>query len=148
NGVGIYIESGAYSNVIGPHNIIAYNANAIMLQPTLDAPRVRTPQPTNYNRFTQNVMFNSGNALAIDLTPFGKPNTTFGDPDANQGVRTPAITAADRTSVVVRTCASCIVELFLSSRGAGLGGQGKDYLATATASSAGVATFTSPRAAF
>ena len=148
NQVGVFIEAGAFSNTIGPDNVIANNANAIMVQPTLLDPPVHTPQPTDFNHFTKNSIFNSTNALAIDLTPFGKANTTVGDPDANEGVRTPTITQADRSTITVKTCAGCVVELFLSSRGVGLGGQGKTYLATATASSGGVATFTSPSATF
>ncbi|HEY1737145.1 MAG TPA: hypothetical protein VGI86_00455, partial [Acidimicrobiia bacterium] len=148
NQVGVFIESGAFSNIIGPGNVIANNANAIMVQPTLISPPVHTPQPTNFNHFTRNSIYNSKNALAIDLTPFGKANTTVGDPDTNEGVRTPTVTEADRSTTTVKTCAGCVVELFLSSRGAGLGGQGKTYLATATASSSGIATFASPSAAF
>ena len=89
NRVGVFIEAGAFSNMIGPANVIANNANAIMLQPTLARPPVHTPQPTNFNRFTQNAIYDATNPLAIDLTPFGKANTTVGDPDANEGVRTP-----------------------------------------------------------
>ncbi len=148
NQVGVFIEAGAFSNVIGPGNVIANNANAIMVQPTLISPPVHTPQPTNYNRFTQNSIYDATNPLAIDLAPFGKPNTTVSDPDTNEGVRTPAFTEVDRTQIVVQTCANCVVELFLSSRGAGLAGQGKTYLATATASSSGVATFASPSETF
>jgi hypothetical protein len=148
NGAGVFIEAGAFSNVIGPANIIAFNPNGIQVQPTLISPPVKTPQPTNYNRFTQNSIHDITNALAIDLTPFNKPNTNVGDPNTNEGVRTPVITTADRSTIVVSTCADCVVELFLSSRGAGLGGQGTTYLLDATASSSGVATFTSPSATF
>ncbi len=148
NQVGVFIEAGAFSNTIGPYNVIVNNANAIMVQPTLISPPDHTPQPTNFNRFTRNAIYNAPNPLAIDLTPFGKANTTVGDPNANEGVRTPVVTEADRTRVAVRTCAGCTVELFLSSRGAGLSGQGKTYLASAAASSSGVATFASPHATF
>ena len=143
NQVGVFIEAGAFSNTIGA-NIIANNANAIMVQPTLLSPRNNLRQPTNYNHFTQNSIYDATNALAIDLTPFNTANVTVGDSDANEGVRTPTITQANPSIIVVQTCGSCTVELFVSSRGAGLGGQGRTYLATTTASSSGVATFTPP----
>jgi hypothetical protein len=146
--VGVLIESGAFSNTIGPANFIVNNQTAIELQPIQDEGRSSPAQDTNFNRFTQNSIYYTPNALAIDLFPYGKANTNVGAFNTNEGVRDATITSADRSSIVVNTCASCTVELFVSSRGAGLAGQGRQYLAVATASSSGVATFATPSALF
>ncbi len=148
NEVGVFIEAGAFANTIGPGNEIAFNTNAIELQPTLLAPPSKVSQPTNFNRFTQNIIHDNTKALAIDLAPFNTPNTNVGTADTNEGVRTPTVAVATRATVSITTCAGCTVELFLSSRGAGLSGQGKAYLATAVASSGGVATIRTPSIAF
>jgi CSLREA domain-containing protein len=145
--VGVRVEAGAFSNTIGPGNEIAFNPRAIMLQPTGTQPASSVSSPTNRNRFTQNSIHDASASLAIDLYPYTVANSTIGDANTNEGVATPTLTGANAASVRITTCGNCTVELFLSTRGAGVNGQGITYLATATAPSSGALTMSVPSAA-
>ncbi len=145
NFYGIRVEAGAYSNTIGPGNVIAYNGAGIQLQATGTQPVDRTPTPTIYNRFTHNSIFANGAAMGIDLWPYNALDTKS-DPNVNEGVLAPKLSKPARTSVTVTTCANCTVELFVSSRPAGQQSQGKTFLTSGKANAAGTLVLAVPAA--
>ncbi len=145
-GFGIHIEAGAFSNTIGPGNEIAYNTHGIQIQATGTTPPDATPSPTNFNRFTQNSIHDTP-GLAIDLAPYGTANTKTGDPNVNEGVLTPVLQGATHTSITIKTCAGCTIELFVSSLAARQAGQGKTYLKSGVANASGTLVLSVPAAA-
>jgi PKD repeat protein len=101
---------------------------------------------TNQNTITQNSIHDNGNggvtALGIDLAPLGQVNNAGNaDPDANDAMLPPTLSAVTPLSVNASTCASCTVELFYADEAAGQFGSGSTYLQTATANASGDATF-------
>jgi CSLREA domain-containing protein len=142
---GLRIEAGAYSNTIGPGNIIANNGAGIQLQATGTQPANPTESPTNFNTFTRNSIYGNASALGIDFIPYNSLNTTT-DPNVNEGVLAPKLSSPTKTSVTVKTCANCTIELFISSKPAGQQSQGKTFLATGKANAAGTLVLKVPAA--
>jgi hypothetical protein len=149
---GVRLEAGATRITIGPANEIANNSTGIMLTAIGTSPPNSAETATNQNTFTQNSIYsndlNGTEALGIDLAPFGSVNTASNsDSNVNDAMLAPTLSNATSTTVDATTCASCVVEVFLADRAAGMFGSGQTYLVNATANSSGVAHISLPAAA-
>ncbi|HEY3832607.1 MAG TPA: NosD domain-containing protein [Acidimicrobiia bacterium] len=141
---GVRFEAGAYSNTVSK-NVIAYNGAGVQLEATGTQPPNSTESPTNFNQITKNSIFGNTAGLGIDFKPYGALNTTV-DPNLNEGVLAPILSKPTKTSVTVTTCASCTIELFISSKGNGQFGQGQTFLTSGVANAKGTLVLTVPAA--
>ncbi len=135
---GVLLAHGTINNTIGPGNTIANNPVGVWV----------TDADTDFNKITQNSIF-SNSGLGIDLDPFFQVNPNDpGDVDtgSNQQLNYPEISDASPTSVRGTACAGCTVEVFIadstgpgsqSGPSGGAYGEGKTYLASATADGSG-----------
>ncbi len=138
---GIRIEHGAFSNTVGPGNVIAYNPKGITSVPTGYAPP-GAEQPTFDNRWTQNSWYGSS-GLGIDLAPLGSADDAGGSALVNGGIRPPVLTGSTPASVTGTTCAGCTVEAYVAdATKAGVYGDGREYLGTTVAGGDGTFTVT------
>lgn len=98
---------------------------------------------TDFNTIGSNRMSDL-TANGIDLFPYGDPSESQSPSElVNQGVERPRVFSSGG-SVDVKTCNQCVVELFGTTRPAGLNGVGTNLIATANAGGNGVATFAEP----
>jgi titin len=135
---GVLVASSASGNTVGPGNTIANNPVGVW---------IRDPN-SDGNRITRNTTY-SNSGLGIDLDPFWQVNLNDsgdGDSGANQQLNFPVISSARTTSVSGSACGSCTVEIFVADStgpgtaagpGSGAYGEGKQFLASVTASSSG-----------
>lgn len=130
---GVQIDSDSSGNRVGPNNVIAHNRSAGI--------RVAA-ENSDRNTLTRNSIFDN-RPLGIDILPLGEPNPNdIGDVDtgANEQLNFPEISEASPTRIVGTACEGCTIEAFVSDRGAGAYGQGKNYRGSVVAGSDG--TFT------
>ena len=94
-----------------------------------------------FNTITQNQIYRNG-GLGINLAPAGvNPNDPGdGDTGPNDRLNYPVLTRATATEVRGTACAGCVVEVFVADNDPSGYGEGRTWLATATAASDG--TFT------
>ncbi len=151
-GFGVMIQAGAVRITVGPANEIANNTSGIQLMALGTSPANSAETLTDQDTFTQNSIHNNGvngvAALGIDLAPFGAVNTAANsDANVNDAMLAPVLSSPTKTTINAQTCASCVVELFLSDQGAGAIGSGVTYLSSASADSTGFAQVTVPASA-
>lgn len=126
-GPGVRVGDGAQHNQVGPGNTIAYNQIGVDV---LDGP---SNGNTVDNTITQNSIFaNSG--LGIELEP---DTTTPGDLGPNRFLAYPVITSASPSAVSGSACASCTVEVFISSGDSSGFGEGETFIGSGTADTSG-----------
>ena len=132
---GVRIEKGAFDNVIGPGNEIAYSPNGLQLVPDGTNPESLDLIDTTGNTFTQNSIHDNG-GLGIDLYPLGSVTT---QPLAivNGGAVTPVVTSTTSSSARVSACVGCTVELFRSDGLPDVFGEGIEYLGSAVVPASG-----------
>jgi hypothetical protein len=131
---GIRIERGAYGNVIGPNNEIAYNPKGVTVTSTGYAPPGNS-QPTYANHITRNSIYNNS-GLGIDLAPFGKVNTGgVGDPNVHKFIQIPILTGGTPSSVSGTTsygdttpCGGCRIEVYIADITKVGRGEGKEFI--------------------
>lgn len=121
-------------NLIGPDNIVAYNAHAGI--------RIIEDDKDN-NTFTQNSIFQNGD-LGIDLFPARVTLNDPGDLDSgpNQNLNFPVLTSASPTQVSGTACGGCTVEIFIADSSNGAYGEGKTFIGSTTTNSDGTFTVT------
>ncbi len=142
---GVRMEKGAFSNRIGPGNVIAFNGEAanqgagVQIVPTGSDPYDPNPVATYDNTITANSIHDNA-GLGIDLAPLGSP-TPMPDSLVNGGINMPVLTSATSSDISVTTCAGCTVELFYADGTKDEYGEGKTYIASSTADQNGKAHF-------
>lgn len=145
---GIRVEHGSVDNTIGPGNEVAYNERGVQFLATGTTPPNSNLLTVRGNRLTQNSLHDNGR-LGIDLAPLNQVNIDgVGMAEVQDNVQAPRITTATTTSITGTTCASCEVEAFLADTATSSSGsptledfgEGRTYLASATASTSGAFT--------
>jgi CSLREA domain-containing protein len=131
---GVVVAWMATRTTIGPGNVIANNPVGVEIgHPDSDG-----------NTITRNSMY-ANRGLGIDLEPWTHVNpndAADGDTGTNQQLNWPVLKTVRTTSVAGTACAGCTVELFLADGAAGAYGEGRTFLTSATAGSAGAFTGT------
>jgi len=143
NRIGIGINGAALGNFgngitvlgpnsrIGPGNIIANNS--------ADGILVGGGNDDDNNTITQNSIF-ANVSLGIDIAPTNTVNLNdSGDADSgpNQQLNFPVLSGARVDHVAGTACASCTVEIFISTGQSGKYGQGKTFVGSGKASTSG-----------
>jgi CSLREA domain-containing protein len=145
---GLNINGGAFQITVA-HNEIAHNDAGVQIEPdqVLDPNHILTT--TNRNTITQNSIHDNNQtgtaALGIDLTPFGKVNTTANASSyVNDAIIAPTLSNPQPNSITAATCANCTVEMFVADSAAGVWGSGQTYLTSGQADSTGNAVIALP----
>lgn len=141
---GVRIEHNSVDIQLGPNNVIAHNDNGVQIQSLGSQPYSSVSLPTNFNTVTRNSMYENA-GRGIDLAPLNAHNTAANaDPNTNEGMIAPALSATPAT-VTAATCPNCTVELFVAdTTSTSTRGEGKVYLGSATADTAGTAVLAAP----
>lgn len=128
-GDGIHLRYHANGELIGPGNMIAYNAGSGVEMVDSDV---------DFNTITQNSIYANG-GLGIDIAPLGVTPNDSGDFDngPNNGLNFPVLSQATVTSVTGTACAGCTIEVFIADSGAGAHGEGRTFVGADTASGSG-----------
>jgi CSLREA domain-containing protein len=131
-GDGIHLRYHAFGNIIGPGNVIAYNAGAGVALVDSDA---------DSHTITQNSIF-ANDGLGIDIDPLGVTPNDTGDLDdgPNDTQNFPVLTQATEESVSGTACAGCTIEIFIADAGSGAYGEGRTFIGTDVASGTGAFT--------
>jgi CSLREA domain-containing protein len=150
---GIEIAAGSVRNTIGPGNEIAYNqGGGVQIRPDSIEPASAVQSPTNQNTITQNSIHDNvvgtTAALGIDLFPLGAVNTaSTANANTNEGTLGPVLSNVTTTTVDVRGCPFCWVEVFIADRPAASYGAGKTFLVRGEVAGNGVVRLTLPASA-
>lgn len=121
--VGVRLAGSAADNVVAT-NVVAGSGGA----------GIENDESSHGNTFSRNSIDANG-GLGIDLAPVGAENPPLTEPGgagANDGVGAPVLDAPAVRTVTGRSCTGCLVELFATDTVAGVPGQGRTGLGSAT----------------